>query len=301
MFGYVRPQKSEMLVREYDQYKGVYCSLCRQLGKSYGIASRLTLSYDCTFYAMMLLSLRPACPGFEVGRCVVNPLKKCTYCNASESELTAAAALSVIMTYYKIKDDIHDSHFFGKLRGYLLLPLAAYARKKAARDYPMMDSAGSAAMIQQQEAEQSQNPKIDFCAEPTAKMLQQVFEMSMGKNSDEDSAGVRIMRQFGYYLGRWVYLIDAADDLEKDIRLKSFNPFVTQYNLDEASTQEEFGDARKKANQVLNLTLSQMIAAFNILDLQHFGTILENIVHKGLPEIQEQILFKKEKMNVRSL
>jgi len=301
VFGYVRPQKAELLVREYEQYKGIYCSLCRQLGKSYGIASRLTLSYDCTFYAMMLLSLRPACPGFEVGRCVVNPLKKCTYCNAGESELTAAAALSVIMTYYKIKDDIHDSHFFGKLRGYLLLPLAAYARKKAARDYPMMDSAGSAAMIQQQEAEQSQNPKIDFCAEPTAKMLQQVFEMSMGKNSDEDSAGVRIMRQFGYYLGRWVYLIDAADDLEKDIRLKSFNPFVTQYNLDEASTQEEFGDARKKANQVLNLTLSQMIAAFNILDLQHFGTILENIVHKGLPEIQEQILFKKEKMNVRSL
>lgn len=301
MFGYVRPQKSELLVREYEQYKGIYCTLCRQLGTSYGIASRLTLSYDCTFYAMLLFSLNPQCPGFQSGRCVVNPFKKCTYCNAGEKELIAAAALSVMMTYQKIRDDIDDSHFLGKLRGYVLLPLAAHARKKAARDFPQMDRAVSALMIQQRKAEQSENPGIDLCAEPTAKMLEQVFAMAVGVQPDEESANARVLRQIGYYLGRWVYLMDAADDMEKDIKTKSFNPFVIQYHLTAVSTQEELGNARERANQVLNLTLSQLTAAFNILDFQHFSPILENVIHKGLPEMQKEILFKKEKTNVRSL
>ncbi len=301
MFGYIRPQKSELLVREYEQYKGIYCSLCRQLGKSYGIASRLTLSYDCTFYAMLLLAMNPECPGFESGRCVVNPLKKCTFCTAGENELVAASALSVLMTYYKIRDDIDDSGFFGKLRGYLLLPIAAHARKKAARDFPQMDSAVSAAMEQQKIAETSENPGIDFCAEPTAVMLQQVFEMTAGANSGEDSARARVLRQLGYYLGRWVYLIDAADDLEKDIKSSSFNPFAIQYHLDQCAAQEEIGKARENANLALNATLSQLTAAFNILDLQHFGPILQNVIFKGLPEIQKELLFTKEKTNVRSL
>ncbi len=301
MFGYVRPQKSELLVREYEQYKGVYCSLCRQLGESYGLASRLTLSYDCTFYAMLLLAMSPECPGFHIGRCVVNPLKKCTYCNAGEKELVAASALSVFMTYHKIKDDIADSHFFGKLRGYVLLPLAARARKKAARDFPKMDSVVAEAMVQQRAAEQSESPGVDLCAEPTANMLQQVFEMAQGIDSDADGSRSRVLRQFGYYLGRWIYLMDAADDMEKDVKSRSFNPFAIQYQLNESSTQEDFGKAKESANLALNSTLSQLIAAFNILDLQHFGPILENVIRKGLPEIQKVLLFTKEKMNVRSL
>ena len=301
MFGYIRPQKSELLVREYEQYKGIYCSLCRQLGRSYGLASRLTLSYDCTFYAMLLLAMNSDCTGFQSGRCVVNPLKKCTYCKTGENELTAASALSVLMTYYKIKDDIDDSRFWGKLRGYFLLPLASHARRKAARDFSQMDLAVSTAMQQQKAAEESENPGIDFCAEPTANMLQQIFEMAAGANSDQEGTTVRVLRQFGYYLGRWVYLMDAADDLEKDIKLKSFNPFAIRYQLGELATQEEIGKAKENANLALNSTLSQLIAAFNILDLPHFRPIIENVILKGLPEIQKELLFTKEKTNVRSL
>ncbi len=301
MFGYIRPQKSELLVREYEQYKGVYCSLCRQLGKSYGVVSRFTLSYDCTFYALMLLALSPECPSFESGRCVVNPLKKCTYCKAGENELTAAAALSVIMTYHKIKDDIADSHFWGKLRAYLFLPFAKHARKKAAMDFPQMDEIVSAAMVAQQAVEHGESPGIDFCAEPTAAMLQQVFELIAGVNQDKESGEVRVLRQFGYYLGRWVYLIDAADDIEKDIKSKSFNPFISKFILDESSTLEELDNVRNFANQVLNLTLSQLISALNIFDFQHFDSIINNVILKGLPEIQKELLFKKEKMNVGSL
>lgn len=301
MFGYVRPQKSELLVREYEQYKGIYCSLCRQLGKSYGAAARLTLSYDCTFYAMLLLSLNPECPGFHTGRCMVNPLKKCSYCNAGENELVMASALSVLMTYHKIRDDIADSGFFGKLRGYLLLPIASGARKKAARDFPELDSIVSDAMKRQEEAERNESPGIDLCADPTANMLCHVFELAAGEEDASKNTQARVLNQIGYYLGRWVYLIDAADDMEKDLKSKSFNPFVLQFQLNQNSTEADLGLAREKANQVLNMTLSRLIAAFHILEVKHFSPILENIIERGLSAIQKELLFKEEKTNVRSL
>lgn len=301
MFGYIKPQKSELLVREYEQYKGVYCSLCRQLGRRFGVLSRLTLSYDCTFYALTLMALSPECPGFEKGRCVVNPLKKCTYCSAGEDELTAAAALSVIMTYYKIRDDIDDSRFFGKLRGYFLLPLAKHMRKKAAREFPEIDGIVQTMMERQRAVEQEEYPGIDSCAEPTAKMLEQVFVLAAYTDKSGQSSNARLLQHFGYYLGRWVYLIDAADDLEKDIRSNSFNPFILKFGLTPLSTPKELEDVRAYANEVLNLTLSQLISAFNIFDFQHFDSIIHNVILKGLPEIQKELLFKKEKLNVGSL
>lgn len=301
MFGYVRPQKSELLVREYEEYRAVYCSLCRRLGKSYGAAARLTLSYDCTFYAMLLLALDLGCTGYRTGRCVVNPLKKCTFCVHGEEQFTAASALSVLMTYQKIRDDIQDSGAFGKLRGYLLLPLAACARRKAARDFPRLEQIVSDAMEQQRKVESGPFSGIDRCAEPTAFMLQGVFEWSAGSDESSDSPKFRVLRQLGYFLGRWVYLMDAADDMEKDMESGAFNPFVRQFHLNGSSSREEIDKVKAYANQTLNATLSRMLAAFYLLDTKHFGPILLNIVSKGLPEIQKEILFKKEKMNVGSL
>ena len=114
MFGYVRPFKGEMLVKEYDAYKGVYCQLCRALGKYYGFPMRLTLSYDCTLYAMLALNQRDADVKAEKKRCCCNPMKKCTYvCPANEDVFAEeafhkAAALSIIMTVHKLRDTAAD-------------------------------------------------------------------------------------------------------------------------------------------------------------------------------------------------
>ena len=114
MFGYVRPFKGEMLVKEYDAYKGVYCQLCRALGKYYGFPMRLTLSYDCTLYALLALNQRDADVKAEKKRCCCNPMKKCTYvCPANEDVFAEeafhkAAALSIIMTVHKLRDTAAD-------------------------------------------------------------------------------------------------------------------------------------------------------------------------------------------------
>ena len=298
MFGYVRPQKPELLVKEYDQYKGVYCTLCKQLGKRYGILSRMTLSYDCTFLALFLLARSPQCPGFHTGRCVVNPLKKCTFCTGGEDAFAIPAALSVIMTYYKIRDDIVDSHFWGRIRAYCMLPLVSRSFKRASRKEPVLQQAAAEMMVQQGRAEQQKEISLDMCAEPMAQMLAVVFEHL----EPEEEKTRRILHQFGYFLGRWIYLIDAADDLEKDIKKKAFNPFAVKFSLNRDSTEEQLADVRAYCNEVLNSSLSQAIAAVQLLTFQRFESILMNIITQGLPGMQEEMLFhKKEQKHVRSV
>lgn len=297
VFGYIRPQKSELLVREYEQYKGIYCALCKQLGKSYGALARLALSYDCTFYAMILLALSDECPGFHTGKCVVNPLKKCTYCSGGQQAFESASALSVIMTYYKVKDDLKDCGFFGKIRSAFLLPLVSHANRKASKKYPELAQIVSESMVMQDKTENDANPTVDSCADPTAQMLSKVF-LRIAPDASQNRI---VLKQFGYFLGRWVYLMDAADDLEKDIKSDSFNPFIIKLRLGSNSSAEEIKQAKEYCNQVLNSTISQIISSVNLISFHHFQSIVMNIVLQGLPEMQKELLFVKEKKNVGSI
>ena len=300
MFGYIRPHKAELLVREFEQYKAVYCSLCRALGKQYGAVSKLSLSYDCTFYALVLLAQTSVCPGFKRKRCTVNPLKGCPYCTGGADAFAQAASLSVIMTYWKLRDDLADSRLFGKLRALLVMPFAAAAHRKAMRRAPELEAIVSAAMQKQREAEQAETPSLDACAEPTAQMLAALFEQTAQTDAEQ-----RVYRQFGYFLGRWVYLMDAADDLEQDRKIGAFNPFLQRFAIAEDPSPERLKEIRTECNQVLNHSLWQAVSAMQLMEFPQFGSIIENIVAKGLPEMQRVILFtenkKKGKSNVGSV
>ena len=272
MFGYVRPWRAELLVKEWEQYRGVYCGLCRRLGQVCGAASRLALSYDATFFAMLLLGLQGGCSGFERRRCVVNPAKKCNFCLAEGEALDLAAALTVILAWYKLKDDWQE---------------------KLAEEY----------WRAQAEAER-QGAGLDACAEPTAHMLEEALAFGASRlGAGEGDSLERILRQLGYHLGRWIYLMDAADDWREDGEKGSFNPFLLRYSAPPSPGSQEETQLRDYANQTLNMTMAQLNGAFSLLELRQFGPILRNIVEQGMPQAQRQILFqeKKENDNVGSL
>ncbi|MFU0833297.1 MAG: DUF4413 domain-containing protein [Oscillospiraceae bacterium] len=297
MFGYVKPQKSELLVRELEAYNGIYCSLCKSLGKVYGPVARLALNFDCTFYALVLLSISPnQLPKFEKGRCVVNPLKRRTFCNASGKEFHQAAALTVILLYHKWLDDIQDSKTIKKIPKILVLPIIKHAYRKAISDFPHIGESVAEAMKMQREIESSEMPGLDQCAEPTAHMMERIMEQSSGE--EPVSPKSRVLNRFGYYLGRWIYFIDAADDLEKDIKSGSFNPFAIRFHLDNKSPMANIWKARAYANEMLNQTLSQLSAAFNLMEMNEMGSIVRNIIVLGLPKMQKELLFEKENANV---
>ncbi len=275
MFGYIKIQKSELLVREYEAYKSVYCGLCRQMGRDYSRLSRLILSYDCTFYAIFLMSLRRSCKEFERKCCRFNPLKKCSYCKAEDDSLSKSAALSVILAYYKLIDDIADSGFFKRTACKIVRPIFMRWRKKAALRYPELDRLSAEMTEAQKLAEQDINCPLDKAADPTAAMLSSVMSLEA-----ENDAQKRIYGQIGYGLGRFIYFADAADDCEKDQKSESFNPFV---GID---------DRKSVIKNNMSQALAMTYDAYNLLDLVDFKGIIDNIITKGLPTVQNEILKK---------
>lgn len=279
MFGYLQIQKSELLVREFEAYKAVYCGLCKQMGKDYSFLARLSLSYDCTFYAMLIMSVKRSCKGFKDGRCKFNPLKKCKFAVSEDDSYSKASAFSVISAYYKLKDNLSDDSFFKKLLTYMVMPFFSCWRKKAVKKHPEIDAIVSEMMDMQCKAEHSENTSLDMSAHPTAYMLANLFALEAKNEMDK-----RVYYEFGYHLGRWIYLIDAADDLQKDIKNGNFNPFrnIRSDNLKEYITA------------VLNQSLARAYDAYNLIDIKDFKGILDNMMLLGFPATQNRIIRKHD-------
>lgn len=283
MFGYVNIDKGELKVKDYESYKAVYCSLCKTLGKEYTFLSRFLLSYDMTYFAMLLMSGEDGKLCSKKGRCRFNPAKTCNYLlkDNTQEPLSKASALTVITAYYKLRDNIDDSGFFLKLPLYLLLPFMKAIKKKASRKYPAYAKICGEMYASQKNAE-SQKLSIDECAEPTAHFLAEILSVEAKDDNEE-----RIYLELGYHLGKWIYLADAADDFEKDLKKKRFNPLVSN-----VSAERE--EALTRADELMSQSLCLLTAAHSLLCFKHFGDVLDNIILLGLRLRQQNIIYPEK-------
>jgi hypothetical protein len=272
---------------EFETYQSVYCGLCKQLGEVFGPFAKFTLSYDFTFVAVLSLALSKECQGFKKSVCAANPLKKKT-CLKPCDDLTFSASAAMIMFYYKLLDNIQDNGVFSKLGCYMLLPFAKIARRKSIRLYPKMDIFIGESMTKQIGIEKSDNPSIDLAADPTATALAKLCEMM----SDEPTTK-RILNRFGYLLGKWVYLIDALDDFEQDLKDHGFNPYAKKLEISEFN-EENYEIVKSYAEQILNLTVTELANAYELLKLNRYKEILDNVIYLGLKNTQKQLLSDKE-------
>lgn len=283
MFGYVKVYKPELKIKDYEAYKAVYCSLCKELEKEYGIFSRTFLSFDLTFYAIFRKAvLQEECDSYKNGRCKFNPLKKCNYVVSDDEILTEAASLTIMLTYHKIKDNIEDSKGIKKLLYKLFCPYIKRKYIKAKSKYPDLEKIISDCMKSQNDIESKKVSSIDMSADPSAKALAGIF--SYGIKDDEKR---RISERFGYCLGRWVYLTDAYDDINDDLKSGNYNPFVLKYKIKSSNFDSE------PIIKDLNLTANEAAMAFNLLDFKHYKDILENVVYDGLENQQKTISQKR--------
>ena len=280
MFGYIKISKGELKIKEYDTYKAVYCSLCKRLGKNYGFFSRLTLSYDFTFLALLNMSLQEKCAGYKIGRCAFNPLKKCNYCNDTDFlEMPSAAA--TIMLYYKILDNVHDERGFKKLGCRIILPLYKRAYKKAKKTYPQIDLIVGEYINKQNELEKERIADIDTVCDPTATALAQILELC-----SENKTEKRILNRLGYCLGKYIYLSDALADREDDLKKGSYN--VINILKDD--------DIDKRIERQIYYCINESISAFELLPVKRYKTILGNIIYLGLEDT-----YKREILNEQSV
>ncbi len=277
MFGYIKADKPEMKIKEFEIYKAVYCSLCKELGKSYGLLSRFTLSYDFTFLALLNMSLKDGCGGFERKRCAFNPLKKCNYCKDS-NDLKMPSAAAMIMLYYKLKDNVADEKGIKKLGYYLLLPIFSGAHKKAKKSFPEIEEIVHSYITEQSQLEKSDCRQLDAVADPTAKALSKIFMLCSDEQNEK-----RILERMGYCMGRFIYILDAACDLEDDIKNGSYN--VLKYEC----TKEKQQYIKERVVPQLYFCVNEAGKAFELLDVKKYKSILGNIIFLGLENT-----FKKE-------
>ncbi len=269
MFGYLQPFKDELKIKDFRLYKSVYCGLCRSLAKEYGLLSSLTLSYDCTVLAMLYMSLNDEEYCVKKGRCTVNPLKKCDLCSSEGKAFSFAGAVSVIMSYHKLKDTMQDGGLLKKTAACFLRVLFHRNYRRAVKAYPEIDKL-TAQMMESQNTAENEDAGVDRSADATAVLIKQLCTMIYTAPEDKHKLEV-----FGYYVGRWIYLMDAADDLPKDIKHKNFNPFIKGFDGDMENTMSY-------CEEVLNMTAAQIVLSYELLDIHSFKPVLDNIVYEGL-------------------
>lgn len=219
MFGYVKPYIPELKVKEYDFYRSVYCGLCRSMQKHTGELSRMTLSFDMTFFALARMALTRTDIGMTRRRCLFHPLRRRLMAKDNEA-LAYTAAVSAVLAYYKLKDTAADEKGFKRLVARFFCPFAGRIKRKAKREITHI-AEKSLADLSALEAENCAVP--DMPADVFGDMLGALLSHGL------EGAEAKIAYEIGLHTGRWVYLADAIDDLEDDRRSGSYNPFLAAF------------------------------------------------------------------------
>ena len=274
MFGYIGTIESELKVREAASYKSWYCGLCQCMKRCYGRLSTLFLQYDCAFLALLFSG--------ELGERVDAKRCHCLHrCHDPHRRyrletpaLQFAAAVNVLLAYYKCLDDWRDERDLKKGAASLLLKRAV---KRAGEDYPELLARTEQFYKDQAEMEQNDG-RLDAAADPTGKYLAALGDMLPFPEQEKLP-----LKWLLYNLGRWIYLMDAWDDREKDEKKRAFNPY-----LKANATKEDaaFG---------LYASLEEAHKAFDLLSPSRDRGLMENVLALGCPERTRRVLEKTDK------
>ncbi len=279
MFGFVRPLKAELRMREYDRFGQAYCGLCNAIKSRHGRLQTAFLSYDLTFYGLLLTALQPQEPQTLLGRCVANPLRKKSM-QAPDVVLNFTADLHVLLSYYKLQDTIADAKGIQKWGAKLLAWCSRSAYTEVARLHPQIDITLSACMHELATLEREQTPSLDRPADCFARLL------SACVPEYTDPTIGRILSQLLYQLGRWIYLIDACYDLPHDCKAGDYNPVALRYALQTG----DLSTVRQPLTETLERSLLDIYTAYQLLPIVRDGDLLLNIITQGLPITTAQVL-----------
>ena len=282
MFGYVRLNEPELKIKDFQAFRSVYCGVCRGL-RRHGLSSWAALNYDMTFLALVLISLYEEEAPARPCRCLLHPFSRNS--QVSNEWTDYAADMTVLLTYYQCLDAWHDEK--------KVLPRAEAALLKRARDkvaaaYPRQAQAVADYVARLDEVEERRDPDLDLGAGLTGQMLAELFVCK----EDEWSP---TLRELGFYLGKFIYLMDAAEDVEQDRRHGCYNPLLLQEELEGQSAQalDEYCEL------LLTAMMGECARAFERLPLLLYGDLLRNIVYSGVWCRYEVMKERREKARGR--
>lgn len=220
MVGYLKPD-FKGAPKEYKQeYKSFYCGLCKALKRQYGYLEILSLNYEITAFIILLSGLREKKNKVFHGSCTITPFVPVAYIDYFQDDLICAANLSVLISHYEIKDNLQD---IGGLKWNVINKLMAKKVNKSINflqdDYIKIDNA----VYSYYKTEKEKTTNFQDILESDGNLIES-FLSPLIKNYDERTTG--LLLKLANLLGQWIYLIDACDDLEDDIKNGSFNPLL---------------------------------------------------------------------------
>lgn len=262
MFGYISINQAEMKFKDYDMYHSYYCGLCNRLKERYGRRGQITLSYDMTFLIVLLTGLYEPGTKETTTSCIVHPFRKHTVRTNVYTDY--AADMNLLLTYYKCEDDWHDEkdykrHLFARM----LNSKTAAVRER----YPQKTARICAVLDELSHLEKTGETDLDKMAGLSGDIMAEIF--ACRQDQWEES-----LRRMGFFLGKFIYLLDAYEDVEDDIKTGSYNPLKKAFRENEHFA----GDCR----QLLTLMIAECSREFEKLPVLLHADILRNILYSGV-------------------
>ncbi len=277
MFGYVRADTPYLYIKDEALYRAMYCGVCKGIAEVCGHTARMGLSYDVTFLSVLLHNILGEDVKIEKQHCFTHCIRSRQM--AEVDELTRQlGALNTVLVYYKYTDDIADGD---RGRGKRLWFKKGFQRAK--KRYPEIERIVREHLSAQEQVEKAMVDSLDRAADSTAAMMADFSDYVLGEKADAHT------RTLFYAIGKWIYLIDALDDYDKDVKRGAYNPFVLAYKkgcreeLMHSKDGDEVAFVFDSVFFDIRESLAQIPFRFN-------KDLSDNILLRGMPKTTRRIM-----------
>lgn len=261
MFGYIIVNRQELKFREFDIYHAYYCGLCRKIRELYGLSAQASLSYDLTFVEMLLTGVYEPENHQQTVRCAPHPVHKHTMIQNCYTDY--CAAMNVILAYYHLEDDWKDDH---SIRALAWEKLLKGSKNRISADYGRKSALIHDRLNKITACEKRGETNIDVPSGLFGDIMSEVL-------APEEDEWEQTLRTMGFYLGKFIYLMDAYDDLEKDAKSGNYNALLLQRSRP---------DFEQYCHDILTMMMARCCEAFETLPILENAPILRNILYSGV-------------------
>ena len=274
MFGYVVMNKPEIKFKDFDMYRSFYCGLCRELKERYGLSGQITLTYYMTFVILLLSGLYEPPTKKGSTRCIVHPVRRQPVRKNAITEY--AADMNIFLTYYKCKDDWNDER---SIPGLIFGKLLEGKEKKSEKLWSKKVQTIVSCLDELSALEKENATDIDRVSGCFGRIMAEICAY-------RDDVWEPTLRRMGFYFGKFIYLLDAYDDVEEDVKKGNYNPFSKDYII------KGFDD---RVKNMLMMMMAETCREFEKLPIIKYTDILRNILYSGVWCRFENVSGKRKK------
>ncbi len=283
MFGYIKPNYPYLYLKDDTLYRALYCGMCKSIKKANGNIARFSLTYDIAFMSLLVHSIKGVDVEVKNSKCVAHAIKSRPMAKADEISLLLAD-VNLILAKYKISDDILDEKK-GKVKNLIF----SKGYKKAVKRHSKVDEIVKKQYILLTDYEKSSCSSVDMVSDCFAKMLEEISSYALGEFANENTD------LLFYTIGKWVYLIDALDDYDKDIKKSNYNVFKACFN--ESDYNSLIKNHYNEIVSIFGSVFAQMTESYQKIEFKFNKDLSSNIIYRGIPNETKRILEKGKDKN----